>query len=170
MLVTGGIGADGKALASTEIFDLNTETWTDGPPMNDARGKHAAIDLGDGRVMVVGGARDDEHDSALRSAEVFDIHGRDAGLSAWAPVGRMSAARYKIPGASAKLADGRILIAGDAPSAEVFQPGPDRFSALPGSVPGDLFATVTALPDGRALIAGGYDSEIQPTSAAEIVG
>jgi hypothetical protein len=37
-------------------------------------------------------------------------------------------------------------------------------------VPGDLFATVTALPDGRALIAGGYDSEIQPTSAAEIVG
>lgn len=169
VLVTGGIGGNGKALKSAEIFDLNTETWTDAQPMQEARGKLAAIDLGDGRVMVVGGARDDEHGSALRSAEIFDIHPRDVGTG-WAPVGPMTAARYKIPGAIAQLADGRILIAGDAPSAEIFQPGPDRFSALPGSVPGELFPTVTALPDGHALIAGGYDSEIQPTSAAEIVG
>ena len=136
----------------------------------EARGKLAAIDLGDGRVMVVGGARDDEHGSALRSAEVFDIHARDVGPPAgrrWADErGALQDPRSQC----AQLADGRILIAGDAPSAEIFQPGPDRFSALPGSVPGELFPTVTALPDGRALIAGGYDSEIQPTSAAEIVG
>jgi hypothetical protein len=169
VLVTGGIGADGKALASAEIFDLNTETWTDAQPMHTARGKHAAVDLGDGRVMVLGGASDDEHGSALRSAEVYDIHGRDVG-SGWTPVGSMAAARYKIPEASARLADGRILIAGDAPYAEVFEPGPDRFSRLPGIVPGDLFATVTALPDGRALVAGGYDSEIHPTAAAALVG
>jgi Kelch motif len=169
VLVTGGMGADGKALASAEIFDLNTETWTDAEPMLAARGKHAAVALGEGRVLVLGGARDDGHDSALRSAEVYDIHGRGV-EPGWRSVGRMTAARYKIPGAVATRSDGQVVVAGDAPSAERFEPGPDRFSHLAGNVPGELFATVTALPDGHVLVAGGYDSEIDPTSAAEIVG
>ena len=120
--------------------------------------------LRDGRVLVLGGARDDEHGSELRSAEVFD--GRR-----WRPAGRMAAARYKISEAVARLPDGRVLVAGGgAPEVEVFDPAANRFTTAAQHEPGHLFATATALPDGRTLVAGGYDASIQPSSAAALIG
>jgi galactose oxidase-like protein len=160
VLVTGGIGADGKALRSVERFD--GRRWHPAPPMRTARGKHAAVALDDGRTLVLGGARDDEHGSELRSAEIFDGE-------RWQSAGRMAAARYKITDAVVRLPDGRVLVAGGAPALEIFDPPTRRFTTLRRSVPARLFATATALPDGRALVAGGYDDAIQPSAAAALI-
>ena len=165
VLVTGGIGRDGAALASTERFDPRSGRWRAAPPLRVARGKHAAVTLRDGRVLVLGGAADDEHGSELRNAEVFDPE-RDR----WTRAGAMAVARYKITDAVARLPDGRVLVAGDAPAVEVFDPATDRFTTLRDTGGGRLFATATALPDGRTLVAGGYDEQIQPSPAAALIG
>ena len=111
------------------------------------------------------GARDDEHGSELRSAEVFDPR-----RNRWTAAGRMAAARYKITDAVARLPDGRVLVAGGAPAVEVFDPATLRFRTLLRTGAGPLFATATALPDGRTLVAGGYDGRIQPSAAAALIG
>jgi hypothetical protein len=57
ILVTGGVtSADVTAgLASTEIYDPATLAWTAGPTMSTTRYNHRAVNLKDGRVMVIGG-------------------------------------------------------------------------------------------------------------------
>ena len=72
VLVTGG-GNDSSApagLASTELYDPATATWHDAASMRDARWKHTATLLSDGRVLVVGGY--DRSGNALASAELLE--------------------------------------------------------------------------------------------------
>lgn len=70
VLVIGGVGQSEKALTSVEIWDANTQTWQDGPPMKQARHSHSASLLTDGRVLVAGGINQDG--KAIASVEIFD--------------------------------------------------------------------------------------------------
>jgi hypothetical protein len=83
---------------------------------SDARATHTATALGDGSVLALGGADDDEHGSQLRSAKLYGPRARR-----WSPAESMAQARCKITGAVALLRDGRVLIAGGA-TIEVFDP------------------------------------------------
>ena len=48
---------------------------------------------------------------------------------------------------------------------EVYDPASGRFELSAGDVGAEYqYATATTLADGRALIAGGYDPDIQPTA------
>jgi hypothetical protein len=75
------------------------------------------------------------------------------------------------------LADGRVLIAGGQKgmhgafisSAEVFDPLTDRFTAAGSMHVARSNQTVTALSDGRSLIAGGDDGSGK-LSSAELFG
>ena len=143
-----------------------------------ARAAHTATALTDGRVLLAGGCATTGCSTATRATELFDGRHFTAGP-------RLVTARDSHT--ATPLPDGTVLLAGGferegAPplaSAELITAGGSRATGpmitgrgghVAGSVPGELLPTVTALPDGGALIAGGYDSEIQPTSAAEIVG
>lgn len=60
ILVAGGATSDeidpeARALASTELFDPETETWTAGPDLLEPRKDGHAIELEDGRVLIHGG-------------------------------------------------------------------------------------------------------------------
>ena len=60
LLVIGGFrkGADGHRQlhsATTEIIDVARQTVTAGPALHRARAGHAAITVGDGRILVAGG-------------------------------------------------------------------------------------------------------------------
>lgn len=78
VLVTGGTtqesSDDGSArfvaVASTELYDPAKNDWHTTEPMHEARNGHTATLLGDGRVMIVGGAK--EQRSHLASVELFD--------------------------------------------------------------------------------------------------
>jgi hypothetical protein len=76
-----------------------------------------------------------------------------------------------------QFADGRILIAGTQASfpcdptctftrvAAIYDPVTGSFTAVGGSTAGRYFATGTRLPDGRVLIAGGYNLQGNLSSA-----
>lgn len=60
VLVSGGFGAlvgpgTNVGLASIEVFDPNTNTWTEGPSLHSPRQFHKMTVLPDGNVLVVGG-------------------------------------------------------------------------------------------------------------------
>lgn len=109
--------------------------------------------LADGRALVVGGSDARDRQGKIGSLEVFDP------VSAtFRPAGATLTPRFKIAGAVALMADGRVFIGGGGERAEVFDPRSLR-STLVGPSLGAVrsFATVSVLADGRVLIAGGYE-------------
>lgn len=60
VMALGGDNGDGHdiALASCEIYDIQSKTWTPAASMNQARRNFRAIKLRNGQVLVVGGTED----------------------------------------------------------------------------------------------------------------
>ena len=116
----------GRALATAELFDPSTGTWTRTGSMRYARTGPAVTTLSDGRVLVVGSTDDNVHidDRAYRTAEIFDP-----------TTGRFTAAAT-LPAVEA---------------AAILERGVDLpdFPGLPGSV-----GSLVALPDGGAALIG----------------
>jgi WD40 repeat protein len=164
VLVAGGSGGRDEVLASAEVYDPNTGTFRRVSDMTVARRKHAMISLRDGRVLVVGGSDARDGFGQYNSAELFDHRAGDFSATA-----SMAAKRFKLEGALALLSTGEVLVGGGDEQVEVYDPATGVFRTVEGRVGGDLaFATTTALPDGRALIAGGYSPRIKPTAGAWI--
>jgi hypothetical protein len=69
VLVAGGQGLDGKPLASAEVYDPGTETWTPTGSMNVPRWRHTATLLLDGNVLVAGGTR---AGNSISRPEIYD--------------------------------------------------------------------------------------------------
>jgi len=69
VLMTGGYMGDTATpyLASTEIYQPSTNTWTLGPSMNDGRSLQTATVLPDGQVLVAGGY----DGTSLATAELY---------------------------------------------------------------------------------------------------
>lgn len=162
VLVTGGNRSSGQVLASAEIYDPVTGTFRLVGDMTMIRHKHAATTLRDGKALIIGGSDARDGRGRYASAEVFDpTSGRFAAVNA------MNAERFKLPHAVVLLRTGRVLVAGGDERVEVYDPATNTFRTSAGSVGADLsFSTATLLRGGQVLIAGGYDSRIQPTTGA----
>jgi len=166
VLVAGG--NDGSTrLSSAEVFNPATNGFTAVNDMGAPRARQAAVPLPDGRVLLVGGT----NDAPLASAEVFNAA---TNTFSSAGIGGMGTAR-RAP-AAAPLPDGRVLVAGgsyDDPaerylaSAEVFTPATNTFSSAGiGAMSTARTGAVAApLPDGRVLVAGGFDGVTRFASA-----
>ena len=103
LLVVGGFDANGKAIASAEIWDPALKVWLDAPPLKIARYGHSATLLDDGRVMIAGGIG--AHGQAIGSVEI-----RDPATGAWSPGRPLLLPLYGH--AATLLTDGDVLIAG----------------------------------------------------------
>lgn len=68
VLAVGGRGREGGALASSELFDPTSDSWTRQGDMHQGRAYFAAAELVDGRVVAAGGK--DESGQNLNSTEV----------------------------------------------------------------------------------------------------
>jgi N-acetylneuraminic acid mutarotase len=110
VLVAGGAALetkDGKtrfvALASVELYEPAKNLWTQGPPLAFARNGHTATLLLNGRVLVVGGAR--EQRSHLNQVELFDPES-----GTWAPRRPLAIARWLHE--AVRLSDGSVVVLG----------------------------------------------------------
>jgi hypothetical protein len=162
----GGSSTQGTILASAELFDSSTDTFTALPASSDlltARVGAVAAPLPNGDVLIAGGVG---ASGVLQSAELFDP-GTDtfAGLPA---SGDTELQTPRSGAVAAPLPDGDVLIAGGESSstgsalqsAEIFDPQSDTFTALPASGSTELQeprfgASAAPLPDGQVLIVGG---------------
>ncbi len=158
VLITGGHKGRHSAItiyARTEIYNPANETFTAVSNLTVKRHKHDATLLADGRVLIVGGSdeRDGRGGSAYRNAEIFN----PANGSFTAVKSNMNASRYKLQGTTILLKNGKVLIAGGANRAEVFDPTTNSFSFADGDMGTEqLFSTATLLNNGQVLITGGY--------------
>jgi len=153
VLVTGGSALFGSSLvdhASVELFDPASQTWSAAPhAMVHSHATHAALDLGDGRVLVVGGS-----DTDLRP-ELYAIATGVFTAFAAAPseLGRYGAA-------VARYVDGDVTVVGGESAGQVlhFDLASSTLlnTASPTTVP-RAYATVSPIGPGRMLVAGGLD-------------
>jgi hypothetical protein len=74
-----------------------------------------------------------------------------------------------LQGTTVLLRNGKVLIAGGANRAEVFNPATNIFSLADGNMGTTrLFATATLLKNGQVLITGGYDDSQAVSASAWI--
>ncbi|MBI1956722.1 MAG: hypothetical protein HYS38_10040 [Acidobacteria bacterium] len=146
-------------LASAELYDPATSTFSPTGNMTRARGSAVAALLNSGQVLIAG--------DAYMTAEIYD-----PATGSFSATGNMLTDRQGPAGT--RLSDGTILIAGGYgilafihPSAEVYDPNSGTFSRTGNMTTGRVFHTATLLPNGKVLIAGGYSTNF-PHASAEV--
>ena len=149
----GGAGRLGD-LATAEVFDPRTATFTAVGPMHENH--YLATRLANGLILLTGGkGRSGE---ILRSAEIFDPRS-----GTFRRTGDMAVPRVKH--AAALLPDGRVLIIGGSVagyearfnSTEVYDPETGRFAPGPSMREGryKIRDAVVTLASGGVLVGGG---------------
>jgi hypothetical protein len=154
VLIAGGCGAVNPAtddcltlLASAELYNPVTGTWSATGSMTVGRFLDTATRLLDGRVLVAGG------DSSGTGAELYDPT-----TGTWSRTGSMNVgSSLSFPGFATLLLDGRVLVAGLGPngaSAELYDPTTGSWSVTGSLSVGSGFDNATRLRDGRVLVTG----------------
>jgi hypothetical protein len=150
VLVAGGIGSAGAELASSELYNPTTDSWTATGSMTFARAFVAATLLPNGEVLVAGG--NEITSAAGHSAEVYSG-------GQWRLTGAMN---WERAGDTATLlSNGEALVFGGGPLAggEHYEPSAGRWVSTYGfgAAPPEQGQTETLLGTGDVLIAGGVD-------------
>ena len=168
VLITGGTNDDDFAstLASAELYDPATGTWSITGSLNLPRALHTATLLPSGKVLVTGGYN--WPPVSLRSAELYDPT-----IGTWSVTGDLIAARDSHT--ATLLPNGKVLVAGGADwnrglppapclpncaplalnSAELYDPATETWTATASlNVPRSAH-TATLLGNGKVLAVGG---------------
>ncbi|MGH7780964.1 MAG: Kelch repeat-containing protein [Candidatus Binataceae bacterium] len=146
-----------KPDATCDLFDASTNTFSPTAPLHIARMDAATVVLPDGSPIILGGV-DDQGTSGGNYEPSGEIYNPSA--ATFTVTGGLNALRIAF--ASARLDDGRVLIAGGANQtsaldlAEVFDPQTGYFTPTANNldVPRVSLSAVP-LPDGNVLIANG---------------
>jgi N-acetylneuraminic acid mutarotase len=147
-------------LASAELFDPVTETFSATGSMSIARTGHTATLLNNGTVLVTGGVN-----AGLGSDRTAEIYNPATG--SFTRVGDMSDVNGRAQHTASLLVDGRVLLAGGAEgnvndfglfptqTAEIYDPATQSFSPV-GDMPKEAaFHTASVLLNGTVLVVGG---------------
>ncbi len=133
VLVAGGLGvnpmsAAPQRLASAELYDPATNTWSVVGSLTEARAHHSATLLANGKVLVAGGSSNNAN-LPINSAELFD-----PATNTWSAAGSFVVERRDHK--ATLLSDGRVLIAGGGNNVsgslaivDLYDPATDTWSA-----------------------------------------
>jgi hypothetical protein len=136
--------------------------------MGVARYGHFATLLSNGKVLIIGGnVQSGSNVVPTEKAELYD-----PATNSFTSAGSTAS---KWVGGATLLADGRVLISGEANSdfsalapSEVYDPATGKFSPTGTMTTLRYGYTATLLPDGTVLIAGGYIEVAGPTPGSYI--
>ncbi len=157
LYVVGGQRTDqgmipGPATNLVQIYDPQTNAWSDAPPMPTARMGLAVVAEG-GKLYAIGGSTDG-FNTSIGAVEEFD-----PATQAWTPRAAMPTARHF---AAAALVNGRIIVAGGRTQAidllatvESFDPANNTW-ATGASMPAPRRELAGVELAGRFLAVGGY--------------
>lgn len=156
VLVMGGNSAgahpDRTIEASAEIYDPATGRFMSTGAMTAPRYKQGAALLPDGRVLVAGGSDSRDWQGMKNTTEIYNPR---TGRFTRGP--NMQSERFKLPDCVVTLRDGRVLVAGGAARAEIFDPASNAFVPAGGdALDGFYYGTATRLANGEVLVVGGY--------------
>tara|TARA_Y100000590_G_scaffold187023_1_gene213086 strand:+ start:761 stop:1894 length:1134 start_codon:yes stop_codon:yes gene_type:complete len=160
LLVVGGQERLSGRVATAEIYDPASNTWSAAANMIDPRGKkHSAVLLSDGKVMVMG-------DSETGTVEIYD-----PASNTWTATGSLNKPRNSIT--VTLLNDGRVLAAagedatktGTLPlnTAEVWDPSTGEFSVT-ASMEQNHAGVPSVLVGDKVLVIGRYIGELYDPS------
>jgi N-acetylneuraminic acid mutarotase len=169
VLVAGGLNPG--ALSTAELYDPVAATWSSAGSMSTARYLHEASLLPNGKVLVTGGI---DSSGALRTAtaELFDPV-----AGTWASTISMNVGRDLHT--STVLPNGRVLVvsgianSGATTTAELYDPAINPATGTWTTATGTLnfprkFFTLTLLPNGKVLAAGGFDTNFLAMTNSEL--
>ncbi|WP_165371466.1 kelch repeat-containing protein [Pseudolysobacter antarcticus] len=157
VLVIGGYGVIGAGgfLASTEIYNAASGTFSSAGSMLSAREYANAVLLPDARVLVVGGVNSSGY---LTKAEIYD--GTSGTFAATGSVSTLCNAPIATP-----LPDGRILLIGcdnlstAAGPGQIYDPATGSFATTAAPYYSRYGGSATLLGNGQILIAGGLNGQ-----------
>jgi hypothetical protein len=159
VLVTGGLSSTVGGVATAEIYNPDTRTFTPTGNMTVARVHHTATLLNNGRVLIVGGF------NTPASSEIYDPL-----TGAFTATGDMTIGLWG--SAATQLPDGKVLVStaydaeypvvpgGPGGYGEVYDPLSSVFNNW-SAIPRYYFYwhTASLLQNGKVLIAGGGDAD-----------
>ncbi|MCZ6690259.1 MAG: hypothetical protein O7H41_11690 [Planctomycetota bacterium] len=150
VLLAGGEDGSGPLL-STDIFDFFLQSFSIGPNLSIARAYHTASLVPNGDILLAGG---EGAGGQLRSAEFYD-----PASGTIIPLFDMLAEPRTRVGDAVRLPDGRVLIPGGGwRTADIYDPWTRMFDLVEPFLKAPRTEhTVTHLPDGSVLIAGGFN-------------
>jgi hypothetical protein len=175
VLLAGGLppSGQGPSLATAELYDPGTQTFTQTASMFVPRGQHSATKLRDGTVLVVGGLSNTMPPSLVDVAEIYDPTG-PGGFSETSTGLHTPRTNHTATLLKGGFSDGWVLIAGgrtpgnvNAPM-ELYEPRIKGFGIVNPLNVGRSGHAATLLPDGKVLITGGFDQNQNPLASAEL--
>ena len=168
VLIAGGFREEGTseiAIASAELFDPATNTFTPTSDMNEPRDGHTATLLPNGKVLLAGGWN---QQGRTATVELYDPQ-----TGTFEYTGSLMAPRQGLT--ATLLNNGQVLIAGGDSArnipqliAELYDPATETFTPAGSLNTGRFGHTATLLTDGKVLLVGGTSGNDNILASAEV--
>jgi hypothetical protein len=157
VLIVGGYGGPfqyaSSALASLELWDPASGEFRPAGSMADARVRHTATLLPDGRVLVIGGTGPD---GTYASAELWDPDTTTTSHAGTLRTGRAGHASVLLPDGQVLVVGGRDVTGDGVGITELWNPSTRGFREAATFLDKPPNVTATRLLDGRVLMAGAW--------------
>jgi hypothetical protein len=154
----------GHGVKDVSIFDPGSERWSKGPPMKYARYYPSAVQLADGRTLVVAGT-DEDGAKEVPQLEVFD-----PGTGSWTTLPSTANQTSPTYPRLALLPDGKVLRAGELQMSRAFDLSTNTWTSVAPMKYGNRYTGAAVLLPGlkKVLFAGGTKS-LTATNTAEVI-
>ncbi|WP_225409899.1 Kelch repeat-containing protein [Stigmatella hybrida] len=127
VLVTGGYTSDFQPIASAELYDPSTGTWTAAGTLSHPRGRHQAIRLGSGHVMVLSG----QDNSTQTAVDIYDPYNQRWYAGPALP--------FAQPSSATLLTTNEVLVTNNSGQAALYSPSQNAWRLEPSSSPSSYF-------------------------------